>query len=237
MEAFRPGSALYSGGLCTAGFFLRNELNDTIYILTAGHCYARGIQVRDKGDRIVGEVVAVHHDGLLDYALIAATASYRETLSPSLTHWTGPTIPPRHTIRTHDPICFYGHGNGFDYADQTRARCGEFWSNQNESHGGRAIGVWRSEFQANTGDSGGPVIDYTTGAAIGILLGGTPGSIAGGIDICSILSSAKDLDGLELRLAQAPYKQAAMTYPPPPLPVLYGDETPMTVPCGGPVGP
>lgn len=214
MPTIQPGSYL---GTCTLGFILRNATNDTLYALTAGHCFPEGAVVHryDWGwptatqrERI-GQVVLAKDDGMVDWALIEISAEARPLVSPSLLHWGGPASAWGGT-RAGDVACHVGWGQLFAYGVSSTHRCSEF---QGYPSGATSDGEGNSTLQfmlegiVDAGDSGSPVIDEG-GNAVGILTSGVAHA-ATGTTLCGILSLASQA-GYDLALLTAPVGDGSM---------------------------
>lgn len=223
----QPGMGIYDEeiGRCTLAFILVPPGNATIYALTAGHCIGQqGVGTRvlfRETHELLGTVVLRPSQSELDFALIAIEESLRDSISPAVKHWTGPTRMPRlGEIVRGDLVCYYGQGSSLD--QPTPHRCGKIVGYTNHTVAGTIYGSVAIQGSAAGGDSGTPVVHYSTGTAVGILVGASPvmaETQIGGPTVCSILEFARQ-QGFNLRLAGTDYA------PPPPEAPAYGEPSP-----------
>lgn len=192
-------------GHCTLAFIFQDQTNETLYGLTAGHCFRPedGAVWFQNGTRF-GEAVYKQTCSPCapeDVALVAIDTAYRPFVSPSVSYWGGPTaLPVDQSVERGDTVCYFGHGavvrpggevqnhrcariTGFDNVDGTS-------ESQLVNFNGHVQG----------GDSGGPLLDYATGAAIGHMISGYPG-LATGLTVCHAIKQA----GIPVQLATAPF--------------------------------
>jgi hypothetical protein len=223
----RPGTFV---GTCTLGFILRDATGQSLYALTAGHCFNRGDEVHRQEyeppvaqvRELVGRVVA-SHDGSMgpDWALVEIAQESKRLVAPSMWHWGGPVTAWGPTNAS-DTVCHFGWGQAFSLGTGTNGRCGEFKGYGNATVADES-GVSNLDFMMSglpwSGDSGSPVIDGS-GAAVGILVEGLPGE-AHGMTLCGILALASQ-EGFDLALMTAPLSNEPMASNlPPGLPFLY----------------
>lgn len=210
----RPGQDSWTkdGRGCTLSFVLEDGIGK-LYFLTSGHCVSEGdvlYRTSSLKDRF-GTVVA-ENDGVgWDWALIAVDAAEHEFVSPSVTHWSGPTgvVVGSEEDYAGDKICYYGQGPPED-ASELNPRCGTLEGFSSASH--RTPHSFYFRGFGIGGDSGAPVIHYETGLAVGTISAGLAWYQTGPT-LCTQLQDIRD-GGYETRLKTAPYD------PPPPMPTV-----------------
>lgn len=217
----RPGAYLgFEGTGCSLGVILEDP-RGRYYGLSAGHCAEEGGAGSDvklmhtpAGNPHIGTVEAFHwdNDGWHDWALIAFDADDRRNgnITPSIRNWTGPTgvLTGPETDYYDDRICWYGN-NIPQNLRGLRRRCGHF---KHLTDHGDSQGWWVTG-HSGSGDSGGPVIHYETGRALGVVSSGLPGTLVLGQTLCSAFTDLQER-GYDMRLATADYD--------PPFPVPTG---------------
>lgn len=214
-----PGAQILEVG-CTMGFILRNAANDTLYALSAGHCeFVPGKEyavsdsslLESAGNGTISVRAITDHSitGFPDedWALLEILPDARNLTNPAVRYWGGPTgVHETEMGETDHTLCWYGWGQAYNSIPELRPRCGT-WEFAREN---------RTYFQpgGDVGDSGAPVIDASTGAAIGILEAGN--LISGrAFNLCSILTSLAGI-GYDLRLLTAPLTGQSPRTPIPP---------------------
>lgn len=228
----RPGMALHARNLCTAGFMLRDATNESLYLLTAGHCFAAGEEVRLDGEIPVGDVVVSTYDGLLDYALVRIHDHMRHLAHPSSLTWDGFADPPNDAqANSQDIACFHGHAVALGSHESLRGRCGRYWDVATETHGGRRIEIYRGSLPVYKGDSGAGLLHHETGAPIGLLSSGIAGDMAGGMTFCSVLSELQQIHGLDTAGLFQNYTPTPITIAPPASPPTHGDASMLSLAC------
>lgn len=226
----RPGMKYYmpDDTWCTLGFILRSVDNETLYGLTAGHCLdgKHGPVLLGNGTEF-GRV-ATYIDGGAgepDWGAIRVHPGFRAHISPGVEYWSGPTGVATE-VDTDDVICYYGNGpTGSSLSDRLRDgeahRCAHF---ERYRHRTNAVDEahWRPvDIDPTTkriaggwtegGDSGGPVIHYETGEALGVIIGKqlsvlpTPGYSHFATTVDSIMEEMENR-GYNLTLMTADYE-------------------------------
>lgn len=219
---FVPGAGEANAGFpYTAAFVLQSWDNETVYVLTAGHCgRPTGTRVTTGGPLgEIGTVVAFDctlseqacgagdgGDGR-DWSLIQIDADKRASVSPQLLHFTGPTgVMDPSRMMEGDKVCYYGHGvwPGRVY---TPDRCGTFMELRGDPGYGQMH--W---FKGNVGlgDSGMAVVDYASGRALGLFVSSDTNlppndrTEGGGAPLGVLLKKLREL-GFDVGLSMAPY--------------------------------
>lgn len=205
-RGFQPiGTALIHPGMnfvtdsssCTLAFLARGPMNDTLFALTAGHCFGTGDlsnagKARIPGtNEVFGHVVAGQSDAGHDWALIALEPGFVEKATPVIPGLGSPTGASQGPYKFGEEVCHVGHG---DVVGAVNPRCGAIWAVY-------AAGHFAFLGEAYHGDSGSPVIEADTGAAIGVLVAGfySPVGDVAAYHICTILDALFD-SGFPLRI-------------------------------------
>jgi hypothetical protein len=160
----------YQGGQwCTGGFLLDGvkRLRGRLFMAVAAHCYEHriGERIRDEHNRPFGTLVYSHWKYTTfadDIALIEIDRSQWNRTTPELAGHPGmPTgIGNGENIHVGDRVGFAGWGFATDYNSTTREqRVGVLDSYDRE--------LWGADAPVSNGDSGGPVVDLESGAAVG----------------------------------------------------------------------
>jgi hypothetical protein len=160
----QPGAEVSSGaGQCTLNFVFEGGGNK--YIGTAGHCSDHaGDVMKDENDRRIGTVAFRIFEGDDDFSLIKIDSARSGEVDPSVRGWGGPTgITTSADEGLGDVILLSGYGEGFSLAGPLRARPGILEAQTDAFYLALAPAVF--------GDSGGPVIDWATGKAVGLVSG------------------------------------------------------------------
>lgn len=185
----RPGMKFFTEspqGFCTLGFLLEEETTNATFALTAGHCVDEGVEtIHFENGTAFGAVAVVKSEGVgagrQDWALIRIDSGFENYTSPTVRHWTGPTgVSPAGSLNKDDWICFFGqnHPTPVNPGAWSHHRCGSF-DRYRMNSGAVDHLIWRLVYPGDPdhplvwgylggGDSGGPVIDYDTGQALGI---------------------------------------------------------------------
>lgn len=186
--------------MCTLSFILHSTENDTVYALTAGHCVGNtgqriyiNMTFGDEEDAVAFGQVERFEDQFgttsSDWALVRVYEEMVPHVSPVVKHWSGPTgVSPAGAIEAKDRVCYYGQGEAerswsttSNLTPSKPHRCGSFDGYTDEGEAPDRV-RWRLadvlagddpivRGKTEPGDSGGPVIDYETGEALGILTG------------------------------------------------------------------
>lgn len=208
----QPGNEIRG---CTMGFILRDATNDTLYGSTAGHCTEEGDNITlvdydnefGYGSIVIGVTIASTEENLQDWAFFKIHEEYRSKTNPSVKHFTGPTgLQAPETRQRNDVICLYGYGGialDIGGSPEERPKCGKI---DNHDNAGTGVIVRTSHLDGvSTGDSGAPVIDLETGAAVGIHTAYSPPITGINTSLCHALEWLQDTMGITLRVATAPY--------------------------------
>ena len=100
--------------------------------------------------------------GTDDFALIAIDPSRYADVEPAMRTYGGPTgVSDYRTTPFLAPIRVHGNGIGFGSTPATRPRPGLLYYDDAK--------LYRADIPVVFGDSGGPILDATTGAAVGIV--------------------------------------------------------------------
>ena len=163
----RPGSeALTSLGQCTFNFLFYDASH--AYIGTAAHC------TNNVGDRVrhgvLGEIGSVVYDSDraagadrdVDFTLVRLDAARVADAHPQMLGFFAPTgSAPRADLTPGESVSLYGYGLLLGEAAATRARSGVLVSTTDKEY--------RADMPAVNGDSGAPLIETSTGRALGII--------------------------------------------------------------------
>jgi hypothetical protein len=164
----QPGAEVSSAaGFCTLNFVFAGA-HGRRYIGTAGHC------VDGVGDRVstadtgeFGTVVYRILDDDDDFSLIRIDANKRGKVNPEVRAFGLPVGYARASeAQAGDLLQLTGYGLGFSINAATRTRPGILMSQ--DSH------QYFAELPAIFGDSGGPVVNVSTGQALGVVSGIAP---------------------------------------------------------------
>ena len=167
----QPGMLLTRGGSahCTGGFLFdgAGRLKGRLFLSVAAHCYEDkiGEVVDDEKGKHVGKVVYSHwpYAGFADdIALVEVDRAVWKRTSPEVAGHPGtPTgVGNGETVSVGDQVGFSGWGMFTDRNSTTREqRAGVLNSYDDE--------LWGAEGVVSPGDSGGPVVDVRSGAAVG----------------------------------------------------------------------
>lgn len=209
--------SIFGGPGGTGGWILRDATNATLYQLTAGHApfdvgetiLVNGTPIGVVAAKEFGDVpTSGGRTGESDWLLVRLNESVRPWVTPSVSHWGGPTriLQPENATEGRT-VCWFGMGQVTWNSPELRHRCGQ------------GSGFTENRFYFSgityTSDSGSPVLDYESGQAIGILTRlGQFANGASGSNLCFILERAR-LRLFDLALATAPYEPpiADTTYP------------------------
>jgi hypothetical protein len=160
----QPGAEVNSSiGQCTLNYVFRN--GGTLYIGTAGHC-SKGVGdvMTDENGARIGTVAFRIESGDDDFTLIAIDPARYGEVSPAVRNWGGPTGSTVSTLtNTGDVLLLSGYGLAFSTLAQSRGRPGILADDTPT--------LYLAELPAIFGDSGGPVIEASTGKALGIVSG------------------------------------------------------------------
>jgi len=160
----QPGAEVNSSiGQCTLNYVFRN--GGTLYIGTAGHCSKDvGDVMTDKNGARIGTVAFRIESGDDDFTLIAIDPARYGEVNPAVRNWGGPTGSTVSTLtNTGDVLLLSGYGLAFSTLAQTRGRPGVLADDTPT--------LYLAELPSIFGDSGGPVIEASTGKALGIVSG------------------------------------------------------------------
>jgi len=160
----QPGAEVNSSvGQCTLNYVFRS--GSTLFVGTAGHCSEKvGDVMSDENGIRIGVVVFRIFSGDDDFTLIQIDQARYGEVNPAVRHWGGPTGSTVSTeTNTGDVLLLSGYGLGFSVTDLTRSRPGILAADSATSY--------VSEVPAIFGDSGGPVIEESTGKALGLVSG------------------------------------------------------------------
>lgn len=163
----RPGAeASTAEGYCTYNFLFYDSSN--AYIGTAAHCTDKIGEVAALGNGTRIGVVVYDSDRTaganadVDFALIKLDANRVAWAHPQMIGHDGPKgIAVRANLTIGEPLSFYGYGLLFGSASPTRARDGVLVST--------TATLYRADMPAVNGDSGGPILETSTGHAMGII--------------------------------------------------------------------
>lgn len=215
---------------CTLAFILRDASTNATFALTAGHCLREGQSVFFDNGTAFGTAEVVRDDDRSaagedeDWALIRIDPAMADHVSPEVLHWTGPTeLSPAGSLGDGDWICFYGQAGASDPLIGLEIagthQCGSFERYRvNDDRVDHAI--WRLAWPGDPdhpilwgglagGDSGGPVLDYATGQAVGIIVWSENLYWQVATTVYDVMAELADM-GYNLEVATAPYD------PPPP---------------------
>jgi hypothetical protein len=188
-------------GQCTLNFVFEGGGNK--YIGTAGHCMDHvGDVMTDENGARIGTVAFRIFEGDDDFALIKIDSSRYGQVDPSVRGWGGPTgITTSATSGLGDVILLSGYGEGFSLVGPLRTRPGILEAQTDTFYLAAAPAIF--------GDSGGPVLDWATGKAIGVVSGigvSVPPSTLLGPTIEGTLKTLAD-KGINVSLVTAAYQQ------------------------------
>lgn len=191
-----------AGSVCTLGFLFVDSDSEDIYASTAGHCVDRvGEEVTLALHSVpIGKVAHYEVDDRgTDYALIELRKGDPQlSISPTVSHWTGPSGFVRDAVDYDVVVCYYGWGTAYRNHELTRHRCGRFsyFSEEVPKLNGPNTPRTsvRAEFRGPTfqADSGGPLLEYDTGRALGLVVAGLYYPAESAMTTCSLLQHAVD---------------------------------------------
>jgi hypothetical protein len=160
----QPGAVVQSDvGLCTLNYVFDGGGNR--YIGTAGHCseHVGDVMTDENGVRI-GTVAFRIFEGDDDFSLIKIDTSRYGDIDPSVRGWGGPTgVTTPATSGLGDVILLSGNPQGVSLPSLIADRPGILEAQTNTFYLAIAPAIF--------GDSGGPVLDWATGKAIGLVSG------------------------------------------------------------------
>jgi hypothetical protein len=199
----QPGAEVNSSvGQCTLNYVFQGGA--TRYIGTAGHCSKNVSDVMtDQNGLRIGTVAFRIQSGDDDFSLIKIDAARYGEVNPAVRNWGGPTGSTVSTqTNTGDVLLLSGYGLAFSTLAQTRGRPGILADDTPTAY--------LAELPAIFGDSGGPVIEASTGRALGIVSGiavTIPPSTLLGPTIEGTLKTLA-AHGFAVQLVTAPYTSA-----------------------------
>ncbi|MFN2613403.1 MAG: trypsin-like peptidase domain-containing protein [Actinomycetota bacterium] len=159
--AFPDNTSPYTFRRCTLGFVFTDPAG-ALYVITAGHCLGLGAKAYDESREEFGTVVYHLESGTDDVSLIAIEDAKRAQVDPSVRTWGGPTaVAPPSAEHEGDEVLFTGFSFGLGDVAATSARNGVLVADDDVHY--------MADTSASEGDSGAPIIDASTGAAIGIV--------------------------------------------------------------------
>jgi len=198
----QPGAIVQSdAGLCTLNYVFQS--GGTKYIGTAGHCseHVGDVMTDENGDRI-GTVAFRIFEGDDDFTLIKIDSGRYGDIDPSVRGWSGPTgVTTSATSGLGDLILLSGNPQGISFPSPIADRPGVLEVQTDTFYLAIAPGIF--------GDSGGPVLDWATGKAIGLVSGislSVPPSTLEGPTLEGTLKSLAS-HGFNVSLVTAPYSQ------------------------------
>jgi hypothetical protein len=198
--AIQPGAEVNSSvGQCTLNYVFRN--GGTLYIGTAGHCSKNaGDVMTDQNGVRIGTVAFRIQSGDDDFTLITIDPARYGDVNPAVRNWGGPTGSTVSTqTNAGDVLLLSGYGLVFSTLAQTRGRPGILADDTPTAY--------FAELPSIFGDSGGPVIEASTGRALGIVSGiglTIPPSTLLGPTVEGTLKTLA-AHGLSVQLVTAPY--------------------------------
>jgi hypothetical protein len=160
----QPGAEVNSAlGQCTLNYVFR--AGGTLFIGTAGHCSKSvGDVMTDENGKRIGTVAFRIESGDDDFTLIQIDPARYGEVNPAVRTWGGPTGSTVSTqTSTGDVLLLSGYGVVFSTLAQTRGRPGILADDTPTAY--------FAELPSIFGDSGGPVIEASTGKALGIVSG------------------------------------------------------------------
>ena len=160
----QPGAEVNSSiGQCTLNYVFQG--GGALFIGTAGHCSkSAGDVMTDENGARIGTVAFRIESGDDDFTLIRIDPARYGEVNPSVRTWGGPTGSTISTqTNTGDVLLLSGYGVVFSTLAQTRGRPGILAADTPTAY--------FAELPAIFGDSGGPVIEASTGKALGIVSG------------------------------------------------------------------
>lgn len=161
----QPGAQVATPrGTCTLNFVFR-EANGTTYIGTAGHCGREGQVARTlHPNREIGPIVFSEERPApgIDFALIRIDPARYGEVEPAMRLFGGPVglTNPRRT-EPGDLLAISGYGVGAGSFEATRHRFGSLLGDDENQY--------LANMAAVPGDSGGPVLHFRTGEALGVI--------------------------------------------------------------------
>lgn len=166
-SVIRPGAeAQTAEGYCTYNFLFHD--NSNAYIGTAAHCTDKIGEVAALGNGTrIGVVVydsdrTAGADKDVDFALVKLDANRVGWAHPQMLGHDGPKgIAQRANLTLGEPLSIYGYGLVFGETNPTRSRDGVLVST--------TATLYRADMPAVNGDSGGPILETSTGHAVGII--------------------------------------------------------------------
>lgn len=181
---------------CTGGFVARGPLNDSLFLITAGHCVDElvGEEVYHPEGPAIGVVVAAREEGMSDWGLIQIHEELQNRTSPGIRGLFGPGSMGQGAVNEDDLVCFMGRSDAFEQVDGLRPRCGH-------GLGYDAANMLWYHGQHYTGDSGGPIVHMESGEPLGIITAGL-GATGLATPICTILDEL-DEQGFPVKLLSA----------------------------------
>jgi hypothetical protein len=201
---------------CTLSWILRDATNETLYAVTAGHCGEVGKEftaIHENSGNIYSGTQSRHFVGTVKYSIdeenrdfgfIEIADESRHLVSPAMQYFTGPVGVGEPTEYPRgDEVCFYGN-YGLSPSNDTNTRCGKHDGADGTPESGYFYGV--SGF-ASGGDSGGPVIHYETGQALGMISNGQRGVHFVYSSLCDALEWLQGEHNETLQLMVAPYEK------------------------------
>lgn len=161
----QPGDQV--NGLCTLNFVFDSNVDDSVYIGTAGHCIDVGDSASTDGHANFG--VAVYDnpygdgDGI-DFALIEVDAAHAGAVSGAVAgHPQTPTgFTTSDQTEPGDRLWISGYGIGVQATEPTREQRPSFLLDDDPKQ-------YRSNGPVVNGDSGAPFVHAETGAALGVV--------------------------------------------------------------------
>lgn len=167
----QPGMQVDKAGeaWCTGGFVFNgtHRLRGRYYLGLAAHCFEHeiGAVVQDAQGKRIGRLVYSHWTYSTfadDIALVELDRSVYGRISPEVAGRPGmPTgIGNGENITVGDPVGVSGHGFATNMSQRTRERRVGVLENYGK-------GLWGADTVVSNGDSGGPVVDLRSGAAVG----------------------------------------------------------------------
>lgn len=232
-STIQPGNrAEFGDSGCTLNAVVRGPLNETLYMLTAGHCTAPGETasvdgeefgvVVDNGANATGGEYAYDAG---DWALIRVYDEARDRIHPAVRYWGGPVgVTGKVDVDFGDAVCWFGHG--VYVSEVSPHRCGNLTNFQDPDATDNE--TFRFRGVVTDGDSGAPVIHYKTGTLVGII-----SAQGGGSTLCDSLFEIREDAGVDVSLATGAWDPPAKDWFPPyeePIPV-WGDDIKPGGPC------
>lgn len=167
----QPGMLITRDGSahCTGGFLFdgAGRLRGRVFLGLAAHCYEDhlGEVVNDEQGRRIGKVVYSHWKYTTfadDIALVEVDRAVWKRTSPEMAGHPGtPTgVGSSETVSVGDQVGFAGWGFVTDRNSTTREQRPGVLNSYDEK-------LWGAEGVMSNGDSGGPVVDVSSGAAVG----------------------------------------------------------------------